>query len=125
MTHYSVQTRDIDYTVWIFSFAKNMTKNIGKNLSSQYSQKNLVMLNNLQRMDLKLLQTQQLQTQLKQLGIWLAIKPLIKLEKYQKFRNKVIQRKLKISIRKKYLEKDTYLQNKNRNYWFSKIYIIL
>ena len=69
MTHYSVQTRDIDYTVWIFSFAKNMTKNIGKNLSSQYSQKNLVMLNNLQRMDLKLLQTQQLQTQLKQLGI--------------------------------------------------------
>ena len=69
MTHYSVQTRDIDYTVWIFSFAKNMTKNIGKNLSSQYSQKNLVMLNNLQCMDLKLLQTQQLQTQLKQLGI--------------------------------------------------------
>ena len=69
MTHYSVQTRDIDYTVWIFSFAKNMTKNIGKNLSSQYSQKNLVMLNNLQRMDLKLLQTQQLQTQLKQLGM--------------------------------------------------------
>ena len=69
MTHYSVQTRDIDYTVWIFSFAKNMTKNIGKNLSSQYSQNNLVMLNNLQRMDLKLLQTQQLQTQLKQLGI--------------------------------------------------------
>ena len=69
MTHYSVQTRDIDYTLWILSFAKNMTKNIGKNLSSQYSQKNLVMLNNLQRMDLKLLQTQQLQTQLKQLGI--------------------------------------------------------
>ena len=69
MTHYSVQTRDIDYTVWIFSFAKNMTKNIGKNLSSQYSQKNLVMLNNLERMDLKLLQTQQLQTQLKQLGM--------------------------------------------------------
>ena len=69
MTHYSVQTRDIDYTLWILSFAKNMTKNIGKNLSSQYSQKNLIMLNNLQRMDLKLLQTQQLQTQLKQLGI--------------------------------------------------------
>ena len=69
MTHYSVQTRDIDYTLWILSFAKNMTKNIGKNLSSQYSQKNLVMLNNLQCMDLKLLQTQQLQTQLKQLGI--------------------------------------------------------
>ena len=69
MTHYSVQTRDIDYTLWILSFAKNMTKNIGKNLSSQYSQKNLVMLNNLQCMDLKLLQTQQLQTQLKQLGM--------------------------------------------------------
>ena len=69
MNHYSVQTRDIDYTLWIFSFAKNLTKDIAKNLSSQYSQKNLVMLNNLQRMDLKLLQTQQLQTQLKQLGM--------------------------------------------------------
>ena len=47
MTHYSVQTRDIDYTVWIFSFAKNMTKNIGKNVSGKYSQKLLVKLNNL------------------------------------------------------------------------------
>ena len=69
MMHYSVQTRD-----WIFvkvyefvSFAKNMGKNIGENISNisvVTTTKNfLIMLKNLQQMHLKLLQKEQLKKQ--------------------------------------------------------------
>ena len=60
MTCYSVQPRDQIFVKGyrFLSFAKNMGKNIGKNvnrgLNSKYSQKRLIMPNNLQQMQLKL-----------------------------------------------------------------------
>ena len=55
------------------SFAKNMDKNNGKNisktLSGKYSQKLLIMLKNLQQMHLKLLQKDSFKKQQKQLVI--------------------------------------------------------
>ena len=38
----------------------------------------------------------------------------MKLQKYQKLPNKIIQRKLKMNIRQKYLKKDIYLQHKDK-----------
>ena len=60
MPRYSVQPRDQIFVKGyrFLSFAKNMGKNIGKNVSrglnSKYSQKLLIMPNNLQQMQLKL-----------------------------------------------------------------------
>ena len=52
MTQYSVQPRERifvkDYK--FLPFAKNMGKNISRNLSGKYSQNFLIMLNNLQKM---------------------------------------------------------------------------
>ena len=63
--HRSVQPRDQIFVegYGFFSFAKNTGKNVGKttskNLSGKYSQKILDMLNNPQKMLLKLLQKKQ------------------------------------------------------------------
>ena len=65
MICYSVQLRDRIFVkgYGFLSFAENMGKKIGenisKNLSYKYSQKLFIMLNNLQQMSLKLLQTEQ------------------------------------------------------------------
>ena len=69
MVCYSVQLRDQIFVKGyrFLSFAENMGKKIGenisKNLSDKYSQKLFIILNNLQQMSLKLLQTEQFKKQ--------------------------------------------------------------
>ena len=73
--HYSVTPRNGIFVkdCGFLSFAKNMGKNIGKitsrNLSGKYSQKFLIMLNNLLQIRLKLLQKEQFKKLQKQLMI--------------------------------------------------------
>ena len=52
--------------------------------------------------------------QLKQRAIWLVIKLLIKSQKFQQCHNKIIKRKLQMTVIKKYLKKDKYLQDKGK-----------
>ena len=63
-------------------------------------------------MRLKLIQKEQFKEQ--QRVIWLIIKMLIKLPKFQKILKKIIQRQLKMKIIKKYQKKDIYLQKKDK-----------
>ena len=93
---------------------KNIAKNISRNLSGKYSQKVLDHAKNVHQMSLKLIQKQQFKKQEKHLVIWLVITLLMKLRKLQKTHNNIIQRKLQMSIVKKYLKKDLYLQRKDR-----------
>ena len=90
------------------SFAINMAKYIGKyiskNLSSKYSQKKK---KNLPQMHLKLLQKERLKKQTKQLVIWLVLKSLTELQKFQTNKGER-KRNRKIYL---YLEKDLYLKN--------------
>ena len=66
MTRYSIQPRDRIFVkgYGLLSFARNMGKNVSKNISkslgSKYSQNLLIMLNNVLKMHLKLLQQKQL-----------------------------------------------------------------
>ena len=97
MMRTSDQSRDqIPVKVYEFlSLARNMGKNIGKNigkiLSAKYStgmlscvENFLIMLSNLQQILLKVLQKEQIKTQQKQLVIWLVIKLLTELRRFQK-----------------------------------------
>ena len=56
--HYSVKPRDRIFVkdCRFLSFAKNMSKNISKNVGGKYSQNFLIVINNLQQIHLKLLQ---------------------------------------------------------------------
>ena len=102
MTRYSVQPTDrifvkgygflvkIKVKVWVVNIAKNF----------------LIMLKNLQQMHLKLLQKVSFKKQQKQLVIWLAIKLLIELQKFQKIHNKIFQRQLQMNMTKKHLKKN-------------------
>ena len=75
MMRYSVQPRDRIFVkgYGFFPFAKNTSKNIGKNksktLSGKYDQTSLIILSSLQKMRLKLLQKEQFKKQQKQLVI--------------------------------------------------------
>ena len=80
--------------------------NIARNL--------LFMLNNLQQIHLELLRKDWFRKQQKLLLIWLVIKLLKKLQKSQKRHNRIIQKQLQMSMIKKYLKKDIYLQKKDR-----------
>ena len=64
-----------------------MSKNISKTLSGKYSQKRLEYA---RKMRLKLLQKEQFRKQQKQLVIWLVIKLLTGLQKFQKIHSKII-----------------------------------
>ena len=57
----------------------------------------LIMLKNLQQMHLKLLQKESFKKPQKQLRIQLVIKLLIKLQKFQKIHNEIIQKQLQMS----------------------------
>ena len=57
----------------------------------------LIMLKNLQQMHLKLLQKELFKKPQKQLRIQLVIKLLIKLQKFQKIHNEIIQKQLQMS----------------------------
>ena len=74
----------------------------------------LMMPNNLQQMRLKLLQKEQFKKLQKQLVIWLLMKLLKKSRKFQKIHNEIIQKHLEMSMIKKYLKKDVYLQKKDK-----------
>ena len=60
MMQYSVQSRDRIKVMDFWSFTKNMSKNIGENISKtligKYSQNFLIMLKNVKQMHLRLLQ---------------------------------------------------------------------
>ena len=89
---------------------RNIGKNISKNLSSKYSQK---IIDHAKQSTTDLLKTAlkiKIRKQQKKLVIWLEIKLLIELQVSQKRRYRIIQKQMK----KKYLEKYLYLQNKDR-----------
>ena len=112
MTSYSVQPRH-----WIFvkgyrflSFAKILSKNIGKNMSSKYSQKLLDHAKQSATDALKTASKKQCKILQKQLMISLISGLPIKLPKPQRIHHKILQRQLKVEH--KYLEKDIYFQNR-------------
>ena len=103
-------------------------KNITKKLSSKYSQKFLIMLNNLLHMQLKLFQKEQFKKQQVQLVIWLEIKLLIKLCKFQKLDQWIIQKVNEEEIlRKRFIPSELRhkiiddLRLKKENCWCYKI----
>ena len=76
-------------------------------------------------MHLKLSRKEQLKEQQKQVVIWLA-----KLQKPRELHHWIVQIQLQmkqkiLSMIKKYLKKDIYLQKKGRNYWWSKINVMV
>ena len=75
-----------DFCLLLKIMSKNIAKNKSKNVSSKYSQKLLIMPNNLLQIHFKLFQKEKFKKQQKQLVIWLVIKLLIKLLKSQEFR---------------------------------------
>ena len=100
------------------SFAKNMGKNIGKNisknLSCKHSQK---FLDHAKKSATDALKTASKRTIQKTAAATVDLigkKLLIKSQKFQTIHKKIIQRQLQISMIKKFLEKDIYLQKKDR-----------
>ena len=87
---------------------------VNLNVNSEYSKYLLIMLNNPQQICLKLLQKEQFKKQQKELVIWLVVTLLIKLQKFQKIHNTMIQTQLQMRIIKKYLKKDICLQKKDK-----------
>ena len=67
-------------------------------------------------MRLKLLQKEQFKKQQKQLVISLVIKLLIELQKFQNIHNKIIQKQLQMSTKKKYLKEGIYLKMKDKKF---------
>ena len=94
MVYYSIELRVLIFVkgYGFLSFAKNMGKIIGHNLSKNLyknlkktvntARNFLIIRNNLLQMHLKLLQKDQFKTHQKQKMIWLAIKLLLKWEKH-------------------------------------------
>ena len=76
----------------------------------------MIILKNLQQMRLKLLQKEQFKKQQKQLVISLVIKLLIELQKFQDIHNKIIQKQLQMSTKKKYLKEGIYLKMKDKKF---------
>ena len=110
ITHYPVQPRDKRQWgfVFVWKYEQNIGKNISKNLSGKYNQNILSMLNNLQHVHLKLIQTRVIQEKKKHLVFWLVIKLLIKVQEPQELYNKLIQKKVKMSMIKKERQKVIY-----------------
>ena len=103
---YSIQPRDQIFVKSYEFFAKNIGKNISKNVIGKYRQKILD--------HLKPLPKEQFKKEQKQLVIWLVTKLLIKSWKFQSICNKIIQRELEMNMIMKNLKKDIYLQKRNR-----------
>ena len=76
----------------------------------------MIILKKLQQMRLKLLQKEQFKKQQKQLVISLVIKMLIELQKFQDIHNKIIQKQLQMSAKKKYLKEGIYLKMKDKKF---------
>ena len=113
MTQNSVQHRERIFVkgYGFLSFAKNIGKNITKNL--KYSQETWSATDALKTSSKRVIQKQE-----NQLMIWLVIKLLMKLRKSEKRYHKIIQKQLQINMIKKYLNKDIYIsRRKTGNYW--------
>ena len=96
-------------------FAKNLSKNIGKDIIknlSEYSQTLLDQVKKLQQMQSILLHRKQFKEHPRQLVIMQVIQFLIKLQKSQKLYHK-IQRRL--NMKQKYQNKNIYPQKKATN----------
>ena len=95
---YSVQSRDrIFVKVYEFlSLAENLGKNTGKDISKNFFQKS------------------HSRNSRNNYWIWLVIKLLIELQKFQEIHNKIIHRQIQMRVIKKYLEKDMYHQKRYR-----------
>ena len=128
MMWYSVQVRDRIFVkgYGFLSYAKNMGKNIGENISNSfrgwYSQK---ILNHAKESATDVLKTTSKrmiqktpQTTGDLIGNKIANKitkiSKIKLQKSQNLHDRIIQKQLQISIIKKHLKEDIYLQKKGR-----------
>ena len=114
--HYSVQPRD-----WIFvkgygflSFTKNVGKNIGKNLISKYSPKLLHHAKIAAADALKTSSKRVIQQTAAVTGDLIGNKIADRITKVSKIYNKIIQKQLQMSMIKKYLKKDKYLQKKDK-----------
>ena len=103
-----------------FSFAKNNDKNFGRNVTKiligiytpvtlAAPQKLLIMLKKYATDAFKTSPKRLFKKQQKQLVILVVIKLLIELGNFQKIQNKIIQKKLQLSMIKKYLKKNIYL----------------
>ena len=118
MTRYSVQPKDqklVKGHGFLF-FAKNMGKNVSKNiskkLSGKYSQKILDHAKQSRTDAIKTSAKTVIKKQQKQLVIWLVMKLLIESQNFQKFYNKIIQKKLQMIT--KCPDKVMYLQEKDK-----------
>ena len=101
MMKHSVQLRDRIFVkgYGFLCFAKNIGENI--------------MLKDLQQMHLRLLQKEKFKRQHKQLVIWLVIKLLTELRKFQKIHSKIVRNQLQISKIKK-IPKERYISPDER-----------
>ena len=88
----------MDFCLLLKTWGKILVENISKNLSSKYSQKLL----------------DHAKQSAEATGDLKLIKLLIELRKSQKHYDKIIQKQLQMSMIKNYLNKDTYLQKKDR-----------
>ena len=112
MMQYSVQSRDRIKVMDFWSFTKNMSKNIGENISKtligKYSQKFLDHAKKCETDAPKTSSKRVIQKRQKKLVIWLVIKLLTELRKFQNIHNKIIQKHLQMRMTKKYIKKDKY-----------------
>ena len=120
MMCYSVQSRDRIFVkgYGFLSFAKNMDKNIGKSisksLSGTYSQKLLDHANQSATDAFKTSSKSVIQKTGEAIGGLIGNKIVDKSIKIIKRDSKVIQKHLQMSMIKKYLKKDIYLQKEDR-----------
>ena len=95
------------------SFAKNMGKILKKKISKSLSGQLLDHAKQSETDAIKTSEKEELKKQPKHLVICLVINLLIKSQKFQKIKNKIIPGQLKMSMIKKYAKKDIDLQKKD------------
>ena len=109
MMQYSVHPRDRIFVkgYGFLSFAKNLSKDIGKiiskNLNGKYSHKLLDLTEQSATGIIKTIWKKVIQSQQKQVVIWLVTKLLIVSRKSQKIHHRIIRKRLEMSMIKKYL----------------------
>ena len=94
---------------------KNIGKNISKNLSGEYSQKLHDHAKQYATDALKTTSQRLIRKTAEVTGDLIGNKSLAKLQKFQKVHNRIIQKHLQMSMIKKYLKKDIYLQKKENH----------
>ena len=112
MTRYSVQPRDRIFVkdYGFLSFVRNMGKNKSKNVRSKYSQKLSDHAKQSATYVLKTASKRAIQKAAERTGDLIVNKIAEKLQESQKLYYRIIQ----LQMKKKYSEKDMYLQNRDR-----------